>query len=101
MNAPHEQPPSPSALELVGEVSDLATGAGIMTFAIAPFAVPFLALTALAVLAILAPMLAGALLAAPCVVAWRRCRSRIHLIRRHHAHPAHRWSGNTSPAGRL
>jgi hypothetical protein len=55
----------PSALELVSEASDLAAGAGIIGFVLAPFALPFLALLVLAVLLLAIPMLAGAVLAAP------------------------------------
>jgi len=76
MNVPCEQRTPPTVLELAGEVSDLAAGAGILTFALAPLALPLLALTALIAVALLVPMLVGAMLLAPCLVARRWLRSR-------------------------
>ena len=70
-----KRPTKPSGLELVSEVSDLGAGLGILTFALAPLALPALALTALAVVPLLIPVLAGALLAAP-VLLVRRLRAR-------------------------
>ena len=70
-----KRPTKPSGLELVSEVSDLGAGIGILTFALAPLALPALALTALAVVPLLIPVLAGALLAAP-VLLVRRLRAR-------------------------
>jgi membrane protein YdbS with pleckstrin-like domain len=90
MNVSHQQQASPSVFELVGEVSDIATGACIMIVALAPLALPFLALTAVAALALLAPVVVGTLLVAPAVVAWRHCRSRGSSIGRDRARPAHR-----------
>ena len=62
-------------LELAGEVADLAVGAGMLTFTLAPVALPGLALTALAAMALLIPALGGAVLPAPLLVAWRCSRS--------------------------
>ena len=42
-----------SGLEFVSEVSDLAAGAGMLIFTLAPFALPVLALSALAAVALL------------------------------------------------
>jgi multisubunit Na+/H+ antiporter MnhE subunit len=61
---------------LVSEVADLAVGAGILTFTLAPFALPALALIALVAVALLIPALAVALLLAPFLVARRWWRSR-------------------------
>jgi hypothetical protein len=69
--SPEHQTP-PSGLELVSEVADLAVGAGILTFTLAPFALPGLALIALTAVALLIPALGVALLLAPFLVA-RRC----------------------------
>jgi hypothetical protein len=68
------QPTTPSRLDLVSEVSDLAAGLGILTFTLAPLALPALALTALTAVALLIPVLAAAMLAAPFLLArrWRR-----------------------------
>jgi hypothetical protein len=57
-------------------VSDLGAGLGILTFALAPLALPGLALTALAVVPLLIPVLAGALLAAPLLLVRRLRRAR-------------------------
>jgi hypothetical protein len=70
----HQTPPS--GLELVSEVADLAVGAGMLTFTLAPFALPALALIALTALALLIPALGVALLLAPFLVARRCWRSR-------------------------
>jgi hypothetical protein len=61
-----------SGLELVGEVAHLAVGTGILTFALAPLALPFLALTALVAVVLVIPALGVALLLAPLLVL-RRC----------------------------
>ena len=53
-------------------MADLAVGAGMLTFTLAPFALPGLALTALVAVMLLIPALALALLLAPFLVA-RRC----------------------------
>ena len=66
---------SPRGLELVGEVDDLAIGIGMLTFALAPFALPGLALVALTMAVLMIPALGIALLLAPFLVA-RRWRSR-------------------------
>ena len=66
---------SPRGLELVSEVGDLATGIGMLTFALAPFALPGLALVALTMAVLMIPALGIALLLAPFLVA-RRWRSR-------------------------
>jgi hypothetical protein len=68
-------------------VSDLAAGLGILTFTLAPLAIPALALTALTAVVLLIPVLGGALLAAPFLLAGRCWRAR------------HRLSGGTKPAG--
>ena len=65
----------PSALDLISEVSDLVTGAGILLFVLAPFALPFLALVALVGIVLLIPVVLGAMLVAPVVVARRWWRS--------------------------
>ena len=66
---------SPRGLELVSEVDDLAIGIGMLTFALAPFALPGLALVALTMAVLMIPALGIALLLAPFLVA-RRWRSR-------------------------
>ena len=63
---------SPSGLDLVSEVADLAVGAGMLTFALAPFALPALALIALTMAVLMIPALGIALFLAPYLVA-RRC----------------------------
>lgn len=72
----HQSPRS--GLDLVSEVSDLATGAGLLIFTLAPFALPALALTVLAGSLLLIPVVAGPLLAAPFLLArhWWRSRDR-------------------------
>jgi len=70
----HQAPPS--GLEVVGEVADLATGVGVLTLTLAPFALPCLALVALVAVALLIPVLAVGVLLAPFLVAWRCWRSR-------------------------
>ena len=69
---------TPSGLELVSEVSDLAAGAGLPTFTLTPLAPPALALTALAAALLFIPALLGATLAAPFLLAWhwRRAHGR-------------------------
>jgi len=83
---PSAKQTTPSGLELVSEVSDLTAGLGILTFTLAPLALPALALTALTAVLLLIPVLAGALLAAPFLLAGRWWRAR------------HRRSGTTNPA---
>lgn len=77
-NALPKQQTTPSALEVVSEVSDLAAGLGILTFTLAPLAIPALALTALLALPLLIPVLLGAMLAPPFLLAsrWLRARDR-------------------------
>jgi hypothetical protein len=60
---------------LISEVSDLVAGAGILLFVLAPFAVPFLALVALVGIVLLIPVVLGAMLVAPVLVARRWWRS--------------------------
>jgi hypothetical protein len=73
---------SQSGLELVSELSDLAAGAGILIFALAPFSLPALALTAVAAVALLVPALVGLVLAAPFLLArrWWRSGDRHHRL---------------------
>jgi hypothetical protein len=66
----------PRGLELVSEVADLAVGAGMLTLALAPLALPFLALTALVAVVLVIPALGVALLLAPFLVVRRCWRSR-------------------------
>jgi len=77
-NPSAKQQTTPSGLELVEELSDLAAGLGILTFTLAPLAIPALALTALLALPLLIPVLLGAMLAAPFLLAsrWLRARDR-------------------------
>ena len=70
----HQTPPS--GFELVSEVADLVVGAGVLTFTLAPFALPGLALIALTAVALLIPALGVALLLAPFLVARGCWRSR-------------------------
>ena len=70
------QQASPRGLELVSEVDDLAVGIGMLTFALAPFALPGLALVALTMAVLMIPALAIALLLGPFLVARRCWRSR-------------------------
>jgi hypothetical protein len=51
--------------ELFSEVLDLATGLGPLTLSLALFALPALALVAVAAVVLLTPLLVGAMLAAP------------------------------------
>jgi len=77
-NPSAKQQTTPSGLELVEEVSDLAAGLGILTFTLAPLALPALALTALLAGLLLIPVLLAATLAAPFLMAsrWLRARDR-------------------------
>jgi len=70
---------TPSALELVSEVSDLAAGVGLLIFTLTPLALPALAPTALVAIVLLIPALVGAMLAAPFLLAWRWRRARDRL----------------------
>ena len=76
MSAARTQQTPASGAELVYEVSDLAAGAGILLFALAPFALPALALAALVAVLLLVPALLAVILVAPFGVAWRWWRSR-------------------------
>jgi hypothetical protein len=67
---------TPSGLEFVSEVSDLAVGVGMLIFTLAPFALPVLALAALAAVALLIPAGVGVVLAGPFMLARRWWRSR-------------------------
>jgi hypothetical protein len=77
-----------SGFEFVSGLSDLAAGAGILIFMLAPFSLPVLALTALAAVALLIPAVVGVVLAAPLLLARRQWRSRDRL------------SGDTKPSRR-
>lgn len=68
-----------SGFEFVSGLSDLAAGAGMLIFMLAPFSLPVLALAALAAVALLIPAVVGAVLAAPFLQARRRWRSRDRL----------------------
>jgi hypothetical protein len=72
-------PEDPIKFEFVSEVSDLAAGAAMLTFTLAPFALPALALTVFAAVALLIPGVVGVVLAAPFLLArrWRRSRGRL------------------------
>ena len=70
-----------SGLEFVSEVSDLAAGAGMLIFTLAPFALPVLALSALAAVALLVPAVVGVVLAGPLLLAWLWWRSRDRVSR--------------------
>lgn len=98
-----EQPPKPSGIELLSEVSDLVTGAGLLIFVLAPFALPGLVLAAVAIVVLLISVLIGVILAAPILLVRRWWHSRDHTVaadtRRNHtklparrtrAHPS-RW----------
>jgi hypothetical protein len=50
-----KQHTTPSGLELLSEVSDLTAGLAILTFTLAPLALPALALTALTAVLLLIP----------------------------------------------
>jgi hypothetical protein len=69
---------TPSGLEFVSEVSDLAVGVGMLIFTLAPFALAVLAL-AFAAVALLIPAAVGAVLAGPLLLArrWWRSRDRV------------------------
>jgi membrane protein implicated in regulation of membrane protease activity len=54
---------SPSAVELGDTLTDWAVGGGIVTMALAPLAIPILALTAVALLPLLAPVVVIGVLA--------------------------------------
>ena len=76
-----EQLPKPSKrIELVSEVSGLVTGAGLLIFVLAPFALPGLALAAVAIVVLLIPFLIGAILAAPILLVRRWWHSRDHTV---------------------
>jgi len=75
-----ERSPKPSGIELVSEVSDLVTGAGLLIFVLAPFALPGLALAAVAVSLLLIPLLIGAILIAPVLLLRRWWHSRDHTL---------------------
>ena len=70
---------TPSGLEFVSEVSDLAVGIGMLIFTLAPFALPVLALAALAAVALLIPAVVGVVLGGPFPLArrWWRSRDRV------------------------
>ncbi len=57
--------PHPSTSDLVDGVLPFVTGFGVLTLALAPLAIPVLALTAVALIPLLLIFLAGALIAAP------------------------------------
>jgi hypothetical protein len=61
--------PNPSTSDLVDGTLGVATGVGILILALAPLAIPILALTAVALIPLLIPVLvislAGGLIAAP------------------------------------
>jgi hypothetical protein len=68
-----------SSLEFITEVVDLVVGLGIVTFALAPMALPALALTALlAALLLIPPLIIGAAFAAPVLAMrhWWQSRDR-------------------------
>ncbi len=92
------------ALELLSEVSDLATGVGLLTFVLAPLALPILALTALVLLpALILAVVVALLVVAPILVirrsragaspdatrpSWHRTRGRLTLAGSHDANAA-------------
>jgi hypothetical protein len=78
VNGQNNQQMPLSVPDALSEVSDIVTGAAIMTFALAPLALPFLALVAAVSVALLVPVVACALIAASCMMALRGCR----LLRR-------------------
>jgi hypothetical protein len=65
----------PSGREFVGELTGLAAGLGMLIFTLAPFALPALALIAVVAVVVVLPVLAGALLAAPFLLAQSWLRS--------------------------
>lgn len=77
--APCQASDTRSGFEVVSGVSDVAAGAGMLIFMLAPFSLPVLALTALAAVALLIPAVVGAVLAAPFLLARRQWRSRDRL----------------------
>jgi hypothetical protein len=77
---------TPSCLEFVSEVSDLAVGLGVLIFTLAPFALPVLVLAALAAGALLIPPVVGVVLAGPFLLARRWWPSRS-PVRRSRAGP--------------
>lgn len=77
----------PSGVEPISEVSDLAAGAGILVFTLAPFALPALLMMAVVAVALaIPPLVVGAILAAPILLTrrWRRSRDRTTIARRGH-----------------
>jgi hypothetical protein len=68
--------------ELFGEVLDLATGVGLLVFTLAPFALPALALVAVAGVLLMIPVLVGAILATPILLGrhWWRSHARASLV---------------------
>ena len=89
---------APSAVELGDTLTDWAVGGGIVTMALFPLAIPIVALTAVALLPLLAPVVvvgvAIGLVALPVAVV-RAVSRRIRARRRasaagHRAMPAHR-----------
>jgi hypothetical protein len=68
--------------EVVDEVSKWGVGAGILVVALFPLSIPFLVLTAVAVLPLLVPVLAAALLAGALLVTVRLGRGVVRLTRR-------------------
>ena len=75
-----ERSSKPSGIELVSEVSDLVAGAGLLSFVLAPLALPGLALAAVAIVVLLIPLLIGAILTAPILLVRRRWHSRSHTL---------------------
>ena len=74
---------SGTGLEFISEVSDLADGAGLLAFALAPLALPVPALTTLLALPLLLATLVGVLVAVPIVCAvqgGRRASARSHAL---------------------
>lgn len=67
-----------SGVDILGEVSDLAAGLGMLALPLAPFALPAFALTALAAVALLILVVVGLVLAGPILLAlhWWRSRDR-------------------------
>jgi hypothetical protein len=68
--------------EVVDEVSKWGVGAGILVVALFPLSIPFLVLTAVALLPLLVPVLAAALLAGALLVTVRLGRGIVRLTRR-------------------
>lgn len=61
--------------EVFSEVLDLATGVGLLVFTLAPFALPAIALVAVAAVVLMIPALVGAMLAVPILLGRRWWRS--------------------------